>query len=85
MENLAIGLIAGTVIFVMYLSNFSKKKEMKEKQKQDEFSKRLDNLTKSLEDEVTIKENILEKESEDELEDEIVTEKFKAKRAKKKD
>ena len=81
MENLAIGLIAGTVIFVMYLSNFSKKKEMKEKQKKDEFSKRLDNLTKSLENEVTIKENVLE----DNEDEEIVTEKFKAKRDKKKD
>lgn len=86
MENLLVGIFVGIVVFVIYLSNSAKKSEMKEKEKQDEFAKRLDNLSNLLDANVSIKEEVFEKDVEAEKSEETHDEpvvKFKAKRGKK--
>lgn len=85
LENLAYVLTIGAVIFVIYLSNFSKKKEFKEKQKHDEFKKRLEDLSKSFDDKVRINEEVFNENIDSSLDDStLVVEKFQAKRINKK-
>ena len=86
-ENLLVGVFVGIVVFVTYLSHSAKKSEMKEKAKQDEFTKRLENLNKVIETEVSIKTDGLEKVNVKEEKEEMLNEgepiKFKARRNKK--
>lgn len=89
MENLAIGLITGVVIFVMYLSHSAKKNERKEKEKKDEFTKRMDDLSKSIGDDIKIKDDAFKQSDNESIIDDYstddeVVEKFKAKRVNKK-
>ncbi len=88
MENLAIGLITGVVIFVMYLSHSAKKNERKEKEKKDEFTKRMDDLSKSIGDDIKIKNDDFKQIDDSTIDDysvdDEVVEKFKAKRVDKK-
>ena len=55
MENLLVGLVIGVVVFIMYWSQYKKKREIKEKAEREEYTKRLEELTKTFEDTVTIK------------------------------